>query len=105
MTKEELEKYTIGFMNNEIGRNGARLDSIMGRMLLNYSKIFQKRIEELENKNIELLGKIAFTENALNNAKTQIEKMKRCANCEKWRSNQSIIACGICGCIDVRKEL
>ena len=31
---------------------------------------------------MELLGKIAFTENALNNAKAQIEKMRNFENCD-----------------------
>lgn len=37
-------------------------------------KIVLKKNFELENANVELLGKIAFTENALNNAKTKIDE-------------------------------
>lgn len=34
-----------------------------------------KRIAELEKENVELIGKVAFLENDLNNAKSQIEKL------------------------------
>lgn len=50
-------------------------------------KLKDKRIAELEKENVELIGKIAFLENDLNNAKAQIEKMKCCENCRycnKW---------------------
>lgn len=39
------------------------------------------KIEMLEKQNVELIGKVAFLENDLNNAKAQIEKMKNCSNC------------------------
>ena len=73
--------------------------------------------EELEKENERLKGDLELWESGACRAtnidkcgvvkelKQQIEKMKRCANCEKLRSNQSIIACGICECISVRKEL
>lgn len=35
-----------------------------------------KSVQELEKENVELIGKIAFLENDLNNAKAQIEEMK-----------------------------
>ena len=34
-----------------------------------------------QNENVELIRKVAFLENDLNNAKAQIEKMKCCENC------------------------
>ena len=54
MTEEELEKFTVDFMNNETGTNWSRIDSIMGKMLIKYAEVFQKRIEELEKENAEL---------------------------------------------------
>ena len=39
------------------------------------------KIEMLEKQNVELIGKVAFLENDLNNAKAQIEKMRNCQNC------------------------
>ena len=52
-----------------------------------------KQIKELNSRNVDLIGKIAFTENALNNAKAQIEKMKCCDNCNlyqcaKWKNGE-----------------
>ena len=41
---------------------------------------------QLQEENKELIGKIAFTENALNNAKAQIEKMKCWCNCKNYIS-------------------
>jgi len=38
-------------------------------------------LEKMQNKNVELIGKVAFLENDLNNAKAQIEKMECCGNC------------------------
>ena len=38
-------------------------------------------IASLEKENVEFIGKIAFLENDLSNAKAQIEKMKSCVNC------------------------
>ena len=40
-----------------------------------YEKL-EKENAELEAQNVELIGKVAFLENDLNNAKAQIEKMK-----------------------------
>lgn len=40
---------------------------------------------EKEDKAQKILGELAFTENALNNAKAQIEKMRNCANCEYYQ--------------------
>lgn len=48
MTKEELEKYTVDFMNNETGLNRSNINSLMGRMLIKHAEVFQKRIAELE---------------------------------------------------------
>lgn len=42
----------------------------------------QAEVSRLTIKNADLIGKIAFTENALNNAEAQIEKMKCCQNCK-----------------------
>ena len=38
-------------------------------------------LEKKQNEIVELIGKVAFLENDLNNAKAQIEKMKCCGNC------------------------
>ena len=46
------------------------------------------KVKELEEENVELIGKVAFLENDLNNAKAQIEKMKCCSNC-KWSDSES----------------
>ncbi len=54
MTKEALEKYTVDFMNNETKIGGSRIDSILGKMLIKYAEVFQKRIAELEKENAEL---------------------------------------------------
>ena len=72
MTMQELKKYTVDFMNNETGSNRSNLNSVMGKMLIKYAEIFQKRIAELE---------------------AQIEKMKNCKNC----ANYMII--GKCPCL------
>lgn len=56
-------------------------------------EIICKGNKELEKENAELIGKVAFLENDLNNAKAQIEKMKVCGNCgnekctSKYRGN------------------
>ena len=42
----------------------------------------EETIQKLTDANVDLIGKIAFTENALNNAKALIEKMKCCENCK-----------------------
>lgn len=44
--------------------------------LLTSVENLNKSVQELEKENVELIGKIAFLENDLNNAKAQIEKMK-----------------------------
>lgn len=49
MTEEELKKYTVDFMNNETGLSRSNIDSVMGKMLIKYAEIFQKRIAELES--------------------------------------------------------
>ena len=55
MTKKELEKYTMDFMDNETGFAGSsRIGSIMGKMLIKYAEVFQNRIEQLEKENAEL---------------------------------------------------
>lgn len=46
----------------------------------------QAEVYRLTIKNADIIGKIAFTENALNNTKVQIEKMKCCANCRHSRT-------------------
>ena len=61
MTKKELKKYTVEFMNNETGSNRSNINSVMGKMLIKYAEVFQKRITEL---------------------KAQIKKMKCCYNCK-----------------------
>ena len=53
-------------------------------------------LEKKQNENVELIGKVAFLENDLNNAKAQIEKMKCCENCgwyylqQHWRESEEI---------------
>ena len=42
-------------------------------------------LEKKQNEIVEFIGKVAFLENDLNNAKAQIEKMKRCENCQTVR--------------------
>ena len=39
-------------------------------------------LEKKQNEIVEFIGKVAFLENDLNNAKAQIEKMKRCSTCK-----------------------
>lgn len=80
MNKEELEKYTVDFMNNETSSNRSKLNSVMGKMLIRYAEIFQKRIAELE---------------------AQIEKMKCCGNCKN--KNFDWILGSICGARDKMK--
>lgn len=58
-----------------------------GRTIRLLCEAYENKIAELEEKNIELLGKLAFTENALNNAKAQIEKFKICGNCKSYNMN------------------
>ena len=41
-------------------------------------------LEKKQNEIAELIGKVAFLENDLNNAKAQIEKMKCCENCNNF---------------------
>ena len=41
----------------------------------------EKVEKQLREENAELIGKVAFLENDLNNAKAQIEKKKSCVNC------------------------
>lgn len=50
----------------------------------------QAEVSRLTIKNADLIGKIAFTENALNNAKAQIEKMKSDVKQEQsyWNSGE-----------------
>ena len=65
---------------------------------IQYIKELQEENAELEEKNIELLGKLTFTENALNNAKAQIEKMKCPQNCKNgsvynWSDNSICMDC------------
>ena len=83
MTKEELEKYTVDFMNNETGLNKSNLNSVMGKMLIRYAEIFQKQIQidaeqirALQKQNGELTDKAKELE-------AQIEKMQNCRNCNK----------------------
>ena len=45
------------------------------------TKTLQEENAKLEVQNVELIGKVAFLENDLNNVKAQIDKMKRCNNC------------------------
>ena len=66
MTKKELKKYTVEFMNNETGSNRSNINSVMGKMLIKYAEVFQKRITELE---------------------AQIKKMKCCYNCKYSRTD------------------
>ena len=55
-------------------------------------------VEELEKQNVELIGKVAFLENDLNNAKAQIEKMKCCGNCKHHRYTYGELECVTKGC-------
>ena len=68
-------------------------------------KEYKEKTENLFKRNTILINELETANNRITELEAQIEKMKKCANCEKWKSNQSIIACGICECIDVRKEL
>jgi chromosome segregation ATPase len=42
-------------------------------------------LEKKQNENVELIGKVAFLENDLNNAKARNEKLKCCQNCMHYR--------------------
>ena len=59
MNEEELEKYTVDFMNNETRSNGSKPNSVLGKMLIKYAEIFQKRIAELEEENQRLTNLVA----------------------------------------------
>lgn len=48
-----------------------------------------------QNENVELIRKVAFLENDLNNAKAQIEKMKCCENCKHCRKLQEMEILGL----------
>lgn len=74
MTKEELEKITVEFMNKYNNIEYAKIKSVMGEELLAYAELFEKRIAELE---------------------AQIEKMKRCFNC-KYQNKFVESKCGEC---------
>ena len=85
MTKEELKKEAEEYRKGRKDLNyfSEPYKQKIERAYLAGAKPREKRIAELEEKNIELLGKLAFTENALNNAKAQIEKIKCCGNCAR----------------------
>ena len=89
MTKEELEKEAEEYANN---------------LLFVFETDVVQRIVR-ERVRLALIDVLEPREKRIAELEAQIEKMKKCANCEKLRSNQSIIACGICECINVRKEL
>lgn len=102
MTKEDFNTEVYEYAKS---RNGTE-DSRMTDRMLAYragAELREKRIIELETTNkrisdechklvgslekkqneiVELIGKVAFLENDLNNAKAQIEKMKCCENCK-----------------------
>ena len=42
-------------------------------------------LEKKQNENVDLIGKIAFLENDLNNAKARIEQMKNWCNCKNYQ--------------------
>lgn len=67
MTKEELEKYTVDFMNKYNNIEYAKIKSVMGEELLAYAEIFQKRIEELEQQiekmKSDVIEEIGFAKN------------------------------------------
>ena len=76
MTKEELEKYTVDFMNNETRSNGSKPNSVLGKMLIKYAEIFQKRIADLEKENAELKDGIALKDEEVGCVETDFNTFK-----------------------------
>lgn len=94
MTREELEKEATSTIEWES-------TPMIDRPLFVHAYITgaeprEKRIEELEDERVDFIGKVAFLENDLNNAKARIEKMKECANCPTWLLNQTEKNCRDC---------
>lgn len=94
MTREELEKEVTSTIEWES-------TPMIDRPLFVHAYITgaeprEKRIEELEDERVDFIGKVAFLENDLNNAKARIEKMKECANCPTWLLNQTEKNCRDC---------
>ena len=87
MTKKELKKYTVDFMNNETGSNRSNLNSVMGNMLIRYAEIFQKQIAELEEKLANADYQLEGRDLEISELKAQIEKMKNCNNCKHFYFN------------------
>ena len=104
MTKEELKQEAQEWLCNNL-HSASEEDFI--KAMVDIAEPREKRITELENtnkrisvechklvdslekmqnKNVELIGKVGFLENDLNNAKAQIEKMKCCFNCKHSRT-------------------
>ena len=100
MTKEELEKEAEEFTDSKksFWRQGRTCIDSVKQAYIAGAEPRERRIAELEttnkkissechklvdsfekkqNENVELIGKVAFLENGLNNAKAQIEKMKQ----------------------------
>ena len=97
MTKEELKKEAIKFAVDyptNYGKGYKHKDLRMA--YLAGAEPREKRIEELEDERVDFIGKLAFLENDLNNAKARIEKMKECANCPTWLLNQTEKNCRDC---------
>ena len=103
MTKEELEKEAEEFTDSKksFWRQGRTCIDSVKQAYIAGAEPRERRIAELEttnkkissechklvdsfekkqNENVELIGKVAFLENGLNNAKAQIEKMKYALN-------------------------
>ena len=86
MTEEELEKFTVDFMNNETGTNWSRIDSIMGKMLIKYAEVFQKRIEELEKENADY--QLEGRDNEIRELKDEVRKLKLLVSSLVYEINQ-----------------
>jgi len=90
MTEEELKKEAEEYLTQfyclkqcyDIAirecKNGERIRCDYFEVRLNCLTSFAEQVtKELQEENVELIGKVAFLENDLNNVKAQIEKMKR----------------------------
>lgn len=82
---EELEKEKVAreIIVRELLKKNDELE-VANKKISNECHKLVDTLEKKQNENVDLIGKIAFTENALNNAKAQIEKMKMCENCDHY---------------------
>ena len=96
MTKEDIRRESEEKYNERLKQIGYKIkykDETYNDGYLDGAEPREKRITELEEKNADLIGKVAFLENDLNNAKAQIEKMKCCGNCENRYGQEKCADC------------